>query len=118
MSEILSRQKFNKTIYEGYGTAETTPVASVNIPDRLDTREWRVQKGHRAGTVGLPLPGSSFCVVDPETLKSLPAGEDGLILAGGTQVMLGYLKDPKKWGGHYRAGWQALVQDRRQGAPG
>lgn len=88
--------KFNKTIYEGYGTTETTPVASVNIPDRLDTREWRVQEGHRMGSVGLPLPGSSFRIVDPETLKSLPAGEDGLILAGGTQVMQGYLKDPEK----------------------
>ena len=88
--------KFNKDIYEGYGATETTPVAGVNIPDQLDTNYWRVQLGTKLGTVGLPLPGSSFRIVDPETLKELPVGEDGLILIGGTQVMLGYLKDPDK----------------------
>ena len=88
--------KFNKEVYEGYGTTETTPVASVNIPDRLDPRDWKVQRGGKSGTVGLPLPGGSFRVVDPETLDTLPAGEDGLILVGGTQVMLGYLKDEAK----------------------
>jgi len=88
--------KFNKEIYEGYGTTETTPVASVNIPDRIDPRDWKVQQGSKPGTVGLPLPGGSFRIVDPETLQTLPAGEDGLILFGGTQVMLGYLNDPQK----------------------
>ncbi len=88
--------KFNKEIYEGYGTTETTPVASVNIPDRIDPRNWQVQEGSRAGSVGMPLPGSSFRIVDPETLAILPPGEDGLILIGGTQVMLGYLDDPQK----------------------
>jgi acyl-[acyl-carrier-protein]-phospholipid O-acyltransferase / long-chain-fatty-acid--[acyl-carrier-protein] ligase len=88
--------KFNKEIYEGYGTTETTPVASVNIPDRIDPKDWKVQQGSRAGTVGLPLPGGSFRVVDPDTLESLPTDKDGLILFGGTQVMLGYLKDSEK----------------------
>jgi acyl-[acyl-carrier-protein]-phospholipid O-acyltransferase/long-chain-fatty-acid--[acyl-carrier-protein] ligase len=88
--------KFNKEIYEGYGTTETTPVASVNIPDRIDQRDWKVQQGSKLGTVGLPLPGGSFRIVDPETMETLPVGEDGLILFGGTQVMLGYLKDPQK----------------------
>lgn len=88
--------KFGKTIYEGYGTSETTPVASVNVPDRLDSSDWRVQVGNKLGTVGMPLPGSSFRIVDPETLEALPQGEAGLILIGGLQVMKGYLKDPEK----------------------
>lgn len=88
--------KFNKDIYEGYGATETTPVASVNIPDQLDPTWWTVQLGNKPGTVGMPLPGSSFRIVDPETLEELPTGEDGLILIGGTQVMLGYLKDPER----------------------
>jgi acyl-[acyl-carrier-protein]-phospholipid O-acyltransferase/long-chain-fatty-acid--[acyl-carrier-protein] ligase len=88
--------KFNKEIYEGYGTTETTPVASVNIPDRIDPRDWDVQAGSKPGTVGMPLPGSSFRIVDPETLETLETGVDGLILIGGTQVMRGYLDDPEK----------------------
>ena len=88
--------KFNKEIYEGYGTTETTPVASVNIPDRIDPHDWKEQQGNRPGTVGMPLPGGSFRIVDPETLQTLPRGEDGLILFGGSQVMLGYLNDPDK----------------------
>jgi len=44
----------------------------------------------------MPLPGTSFRIVDPATLQELPAGEDGLILIGGAQVMLGYLEDAEK----------------------
>jgi acyl-[acyl-carrier-protein]-phospholipid O-acyltransferase/long-chain-fatty-acid--[acyl-carrier-protein] ligase len=88
--------KFNKPIYEGYGATETTPVASVNVPDALETETWKIQSGSRPGTVGLPLPGTSFRIVDPETLQTLPPGEDGLILIGGVQVMKGYLNDPAK----------------------
>ena len=88
--------KFNKDIYEGYGATETTPVASCNIPDCIDVNYWQVQTGNRIGTVGMPLPGSSFRIVDPENMKELPTGQDGLILIGGTQIMLGYLDDPGK----------------------
>jgi acyl-[acyl-carrier-protein]-phospholipid O-acyltransferase/long-chain-fatty-acid--[acyl-carrier-protein] ligase len=88
--------KFNQEIYEGYGATETTPVASVNIPDRMDPENWQVQQGNKPGTVGMPLPGCSFRIVDPDTLEQLPVGEDGLILFGGSQVMLGYLNDPEK----------------------
>ena len=88
--------KFKKTIYEGYGATETTPVASVNIPDKMDTSNWKPQVGQKTGTVGLPLPGSCFRIVDPETLETLPIGEDGLILISGGQVMQGYLNDAAK----------------------
>ncbi|HIM08478.1 MAG TPA: acyl-[ACP]--phospholipid O-acyltransferase [Gammaproteobacteria bacterium] len=88
--------KFNKDIYEGYGATETTPVASVNIPDALDVNYWKVQQGNKLGTVGMPLPGTSYRIVDPDSLEELTTGEDGLILIGGSQVMLGYLDDEEK----------------------
>lgn len=89
-------QKFGKFIYEGYGATETTPVASVNVPDTLDPANWKVHTGSRPGSVGLPLPGTCFRVVDPDTLTPLPAGSDGLVLIGGVQVMQGYLDDPER----------------------
>lgn len=88
--------KFNKPIFEGYGSTETTPVASVNLPDALDPSHWQVQQGSKAGTVGMPLPGTSFKIVDPETFAELEPGEDGMILIGGVQVMQGYLNNAEK----------------------
>ncbi|WP_435104079.1 acyl-[ACP]--phospholipid O-acyltransferase [Arhodomonas sp. AD133] len=89
-------QRFTKRIHVGFGATEVTPVATCNVPDRLDTRSWQVQIGQRPGTVGMPLPGTVVRVVDPETNETLPAGEDGLILVGGVQVMKGYLDDPAR----------------------
>ena len=90
------KAKFGLDIYEGYGVTETTPVASFNLPDVLVTSDWSVQQGTKIGTVGLPLPGTGFKIVDPDTLEELPTGEPGLILIGGPQVMAGYLKNEKK----------------------
>lgn len=90
------KNKFNLEVYEGYGATEVAPVASCNLPDAVSLIDWHVHKANKVGTVGLPLPGCSFRVVDPETLTDLPVGEVGLILIGGIQVMQGYLNLPEK----------------------
>jgi acyl-[acyl-carrier-protein]-phospholipid O-acyltransferase/long-chain-fatty-acid--[acyl-carrier-protein] ligase len=90
------KTKFGHDIYEGYGATETTPVASINIPDVLMQDTWKPQIGHKIGTVGLPVPGSSFKIVDPESFEELKTGEEGMILIGGTQIMKGYIGDPEK----------------------
>lgn len=90
------KKKFGHDIYEGYGATETTPVASINIPDVLMQDSWKPQIGHKVGTVGLPVPGSSFKIVDPESFEELATGEEGMILIGGTQIMKGYIGDPEK----------------------
>ena len=88
--------KFAKDIYAGYGTNETAPVASVNMPDVMDTSYWEVQPGSKPGSVGMPLPGASYKIVDPVTFAELPTGGNGMILIGGPQVMMGYLNNPDK----------------------
>jgi len=91
------KAKFGHEIYEGYGATETTPVAGVNVPDVLMVDDgYRVHIGNKAGTVGLPVPGSSFKIVDPDSFKELPIGEAGMILIGGTQIMKGYIKNEAK----------------------
>ena len=87
------KSKFGITVYEGYGATETGPVAGVNVPDVLVPEGWFVQQGHKPGTVGLPLPGTAFRIVDPDSLEDVPTGEAGLILIGGVQVMAGYLNN-------------------------
>lgn len=88
--------KFHKPIYKGYGATETAPVASVNLPDSLGAHYQTIQKGSKAGTVGMPLPGTSFKIVEPESFAEQPTGEAGMILISGPQVMQGYLSDPKR----------------------
>ncbi len=87
--------KFGKEIIEGYGVTETTPVASCNIPD-IQSPDKSVQVGNKIGTVGMPIPGTKFKIVDPDSHEELETGEEGMILIGGVQVMKGYLKDKSK----------------------
>ena len=88
--------KFNLPVYEGYGTTETSPGASVNLPD-LEANHSNPQKlRNRPGTVGRAFSGTEFRIVDPDSLDPIPTGEDGLILIGGPQIMKGYLKMPEK----------------------
>lgn len=89
-------EKFNKNILEGYGATEITPVASVNLPDCLDLSNFKVQIGQKKGSVGMPLPGTSCMIVDPNTFEELGTDEHGMVLVGGAQVMQGYLKNPEK----------------------
>lgn len=99
LEPALSRDfeaRFHVSVLEGYGCAETTPVASVNLPDHLDTCWWQVQSGSKSGSVGLALPGTTFRIVDPATLEQLPAGTTGLVLIGGAQIMQGYLGQPER----------------------
>ena len=88
--------KFKKDIYEGYGATETTPVACANVPDQIDANSLNVHTGQKKGTVGMPLPGTTIRIINPETMEELPTGEDGLILIGGHQIMLGYLNQQEK----------------------
>ncbi len=90
------KQKFKLDIFEGYGATEVAPVASANLPDTLMSDNWRVQVTQKEGTVGLPVPGTAFKIVDPDTMESLPVNTEGMILIGGTQVMKGYLNNPEK----------------------
>ena len=84
--------KFNMPVFEGYGTTETSPGASVNLPELESPHKLR----NRPGTVGKAFSGTEFKIVDPDSLEPLPIGEDGLILIGGPQIMKGYLKMPEK----------------------
>jgi len=90
------RMKFGKDIFEGYGCTETTPVASVNTENMLLNDFLTMQINNKPGSVGMALPGTRFRIVDPDTNEELPVGEAGMILIGGCQVMVGYLKDPER----------------------
>ncbi|GAC1031800.1 long-chain-fatty-acid--CoA ligase FadD2 [Pseudomonas sp. No.21] len=67
------------SVVEGYGLTETSPVASTNPYGSLA----------RLGTVGIPVPGTAFKVIDDDGAE-LPLGERGELCIKGPQVMKGY----------------------------
>lgn len=79
-------------ILERYGMTET----GMNTSNPYD--------GDRiAGTVGLPLPGVELRVTDPDTGKTPPKGETGMIEVRGRNVFQGYWRMPDKTAAEFRA---------------
>jgi long-chain acyl-CoA synthetase len=72
------------SVVEGYGLTETSPVASTNAYGRLA----------RLGSVGIPVPGTAFKVIDEQGVE-LPLGEPGELCIQGPQVMQGYWQRPE-----------------------
>ncbi len=72
------QERFNVTLYEGYGLTETSPVVSLNTPQK-----------HREGSVGIPLPGVEVKIADEEG-KALSVDQSGEIWLRGPMIMKGY----------------------------
>ena len=92
---IEFKKRFAKDILEGFGTTETSPVATCNLPDVLSP-DFTIQKGCKAGTVGMAIPGTIIKIVDPVTFKELKVNEEVMILISGIQVMKSYLDDEER----------------------
>ena len=60
----------------------------------------------RPGSIGLPLPGITCRIVDPETGdKQLPVGEIGELIIKGPSIMEGYWQMPTETANALRDGW-------------
>jgi long-chain acyl-CoA synthetase len=68
-------------ILEGYGLTETAPVAFSRSFDRAVMH-----------TVGLPIPEVEVKIVEPDTGRTLPAGQRGVVHIRGPNIMAGYYK--------------------------
>ncbi len=75
-------------VVTGYGLTESTGlVTRVSWTDPLEIR---------LANQGTPLPDCPIRVVDPDTLRDLPPGEQGEIWIGGYSVMPGYYNKPEE----------------------
>lgn len=82
------QQKMNMTeIVIVFGQTEAAPGCTMTTTD--DSVE------HRCSTVGKAFPGVECKIVDPETNRTLPAGEIGEFCARGYNIMKGYYKMPE-----------------------
>lgn len=83
----LERVVGQNKIVEVWGMTETSPLISANP----------VKNKKKAGSVGLPLPGTEFRIVDLKDGETeMPIGHAGELVCSGPQVMKGYLNKPEE----------------------
>jgi len=78
------KQRTGRTILQGYGLTETSPVAIVCLFE-----------SDYNGTIGLPVPSTEVSIVGDDG-NHLPLGEVGEICIKGPQVMEGYWQRPQE----------------------
>jgi len=97
---VASMKKFQDItkakITEGLGITEASPVATANPLHGLQ----------KAGSVGVPVPGTYAKIVDIEDgTKELANNQPGELLIKGPQIMLGYWNHPEETANSIRDGW-------------
>ena len=76
-----------KEILSVYGQTESSPGCTMGeVNEDID---------HRVETVGSAFPGVECKIIDPETGRDLPDGENGEFVARGFNIMKGYYKMPE-----------------------
>ncbi len=101
------RSVTGKSIIEGYGLSETSPVATANPADATEF----------SGTIGLPLPSTDIAILD-DAGNHLPPGQVGEIAIRGPQVMEGYWQKPEETArvmtadGFFRSGDIGVMDER------
>jgi fatty-acyl-CoA synthase len=76
-------EQFGLQYVEGYGLTETAAPSHSNPPDRPKQQ-----------CLGVPFMSCDARVVDPDTLREVPPGEQGEIIVHGPMVFDGYWKRP------------------------
>ncbi len=82
-------------LVEGYGLTEAAPCTHANP----------IYGRRRAGSIGLPLPGTDARIVSPTTLEQLEVGQVGELWVRGPQLMSGYWNDPEATAQVFYQGW-------------
>ncbi len=79
LNNYLQKTGAGIKVIQGYGLTESLGAVCLATGD-----------GYKPGSIGKPLPGNRFCIVNPGTCEVLPANTDGEICINGPTLMAGY----------------------------
>ena len=82
MNKYLRTHGASISISKGYGMTESVAATSYTFDGT-----------NEPGSIGIPMVGNSFCIVDPETNEVLDYGNEGEICVTGPTIMMGYLNN-------------------------
>lgn len=85
INDFLASHKAKVKVSQGYGMTESLAATCLAVHD-----------AYKPGSIGKPLIGNRFCIVQPGTQQLLPPNTDGEICISGPTVMLGYRNNEKE----------------------
>ena len=85
-NEVLESLGMASKIIFGYGSTEAMPIATTSFDERSQIY----------GSTGIPYPGVSIKIINPENLEELPHHTEGEIYAHTPNLMVGYLNMPQE----------------------
>ncbi len=85
INNFLHQHGANVNICKGYGMTESVAATCYTFPGT-----------NEPGSIGIPMVGNTYKIINPETNKEVPIGEEGEICVNGPTLMMGYLNNPKE----------------------
>ena len=85
INKFLHEHGAKVNILKGYGMTESVAATCYTFPGT-----------NEPGSIGIPMVGNKYKIVDPETHKEVPYGKEGEICVNGPTLMMGYLNQPEE----------------------
>lgn len=86
VNTFLKEYGCNTELKIGYGLTESSGVVSLSPDGILDESD----------VIGYPFPNTEFKIININTQKETPLGEDGELIISGPNIMLEYLDEPEE----------------------
>lgn len=85
INNFLRSHHANVKILKGYGMTESVAATCYTFPGT-----------NLPGSIGIPMVGNTYKIINPDTNLEVPLGEEGEICVNGPTLMMGYLNNQKE----------------------